>query len=283
MWVEKWYCWPMPARALEAVYQTPWVKRLLWRSIYDLLARRYRDQRWTFMNYGYRPPQQAVTLPLASEDEPDRSCIELYNVVAGAVDLTSCEVLEIGSGRGGGASFVARYLRPRRVVGIDVSPEAIALCRSRHAVPGLSFEVGDAEHLGYAAASFDAVLNIESSHCYGNPSAFLSEVRRVLRPGGHFLYADFRALSELDGWRAQLLASGLRLVSERDITQGVVAALDADHESKRGRIQEGVARPWVRMFSQFAALRGTFRYNQLRTGTVVYRVFVLQNAAPAVQ
>jgi hypothetical protein len=37
------------------------------------------------------------------------------------------------------------------------------------------------------------------------------------------------------------------------------------------------------MFSQFAALRGTFRYNQLRTGTVVYRVFVLQNAAPAVQ
>jgi len=270
----------MPARTLEAVYQTPWIKRLLWCSIYDLLARRYRDRRWTFMNYGYRPPPEAASLPLASDDEPDRSCIELYNVVASAVDLTASEVLEVGSGRGGGASFVARYLRPRRVVGVDVSPEAIALCRSRHAVPGLSFEVGDAEHLGYAAASFDAVLNVESSHCYGNPGAFLSEVRRVLRPGGHFLYADFRAKTELDAWRAQLVASGLRLVSERDITQGVVAALDADHDSKHGRIQAGVARPLVRMFSQFAALRGTFRYNQLRAGTVTYRAFVFQSDAP---
>src|SRR6185436_1093058 len=94
-------------RTLTLVYHTPWVKRLLWRSVYDFLARRYRDQRWTFMNYGYRPPHDKASVALAPEDEPDRSCIELYGLVAGAVDLTGGELLEVGSGRGGGASFVA--------------------------------------------------------------------------------------------------------------------------------------------------------------------------------
>jgi len=268
-------------RTLTLVYHTPWVKRLLWRSVYDFLARRYRDQRWTFMNYGYRPPHDKASVALAPEDEPDRSCIELYGLVAGAVDLTGGELLEVGSGRGGGASFVARYLRPRRLVGIDVSHEVVALCRSRHAVPGLSFEVGDAEHLNFADASFDAVLNIESSHCYGDRDAFLAEVRRVLRPGGYFLYADFRPRAELQSWRDQLLASGLRPVIEQDITQGVVAALDADDQAKRDLIRTLVARPLLRMFSQFAALRGTFRYDQLRSGALIYRAFVLQKDSPS--
>ena len=268
-------------RALSLVYHTPWVKRLLWRSAYDFLARCYRDRRWTFMNYGYRPPHGAVSLALSPEDEPDRSCIELYNLVAGAVNLAGGDLLEVGSGRGGGASFIVRHLRPRRMVGVDVSPKAVALCRARHALPGLSFEVGDAEQLRFAAASFDAVLNIESSHCYGNRDAFLGEVWRVLRPGGYFLYADFRPRDELRAWRDQLLTSGLRLVTEHDITRGVVAALDADDAAKRDLIQTQVARPLLRMFRQFAALRGTFRYDQLRDGALIYRVFAFQKDAAA--
>jgi ubiquinone/menaquinone biosynthesis C-methylase UbiE len=273
----------MLARAVSIAYRVPRVKRLLWRAGYDFLARRYRDQWWTFMNYGYRPPCGTSSLALAPEDEPDRSCIQLYHLVAGAVDLTGRELLEVGSGRGGGASFVARHLRPRRVVGIDVSPQAVAFCRARHATPGLSFEAGDAERLRFAPASFDAVLNIESSHCYGDLGAFLSEVRRVLRPDGHFLYADFRARAALDDWRAELLAAGLRLVVERDITPGIVAALDADDESKRCRIETLVDRPLMGTFRQFAALRGTIRYDALRSGTLVYRAFVFQNGAPSAQ
>jgi len=270
------------ARLFSIVYRMPQVKRLLWRSWYEFLARRYRDRQWTFMNYGYRPAHGAAALALAPEDEPDRSCIQLYHLVASAVELTGREVLEVGSGRGGGASFVARYHRPSRVVGVDVSPRAVAFCRARHAVPGLSFEVGNAEHLGFAAASFDAILNVESSHCYGDVGAFVREVRRVLRPEGHFLYADFRPRDELDTWRAGLLAAGLRLVVERDITPGVVAALDADDERKRRLIAAQVERPLRRAFHRFAALRGTALYDELRCGTMVYCVFVLQNSAATV-
>jgi len=267
------------ARVASIAYRIPSVKRLLWRSWYQFLARQYRDRQWTFMNYGHRSPHGTAALALAPEDEADRSCIQLYKVVAGGVDLTGREVLEVGSGRGGGASFVARYLRPRRVVGVDVSPLSVAFSRGRHAAPGLSFEVGNAEQLGFATASFDAVLNIESSHCYGDLAAFLREVRRVLRPDGHFLYADFRSRTEVDTWRAGLMATGLRLVAEYDITPGVVAALDVDDEWKRGLIQARVARPLVRAFGQFAALRGTVLYDKFRDGSVVYRAFVLQKSA----
>ena len=267
------------ARVVSIAYRMPPVKRALWRGWYDFLARRYRDRQWTFMNYGYRPTQGTAPLALALEEEPDRSCIQLYHLVASAVDLAGREVLEVGSGRGGGAAFVARHLRPSRLVGVDVSPQAVALCRARHAAPGLSFEVGNAEQLGFAAASFDAVLNVESSHCYGDMGAFAREVQRVLRPNGHFLYADFRSRAEVDAWRAGLIAAGLRLILERDITPGVVAALDADDEQKRGLIQARVARPLMRAFSQFAALRGTVLYDKLRDGSVAYRAFVFQNGA----
>ena len=59
----------------------------------------------------------------------------------------------------------------------------------------------------------------ESSCCYGDMGAFVREVQQVLRPNGHFLYADFHWRTELDTWRAGLLATGLRLVAERDITR----------------------------------------------------------------
>ena len=137
------------ARVVSIAYRMPPAKRLLWRSWYQFLARRYRDRQWTFMNYGHRPPHGAVPLALAPEDEPDRSCIQLYHLVAGAVDLTGREVLEVGSGRGGGASFVARYLRPSRVLGVDVSPVKIApmqggSCSSRKLQPPSSWGTAQA-------------------------------------------------------------------------------------------------------------------------------------------
>jgi len=262
-------------RLVSLAGRLPASKRLLWRSWYQFLATRYRDPRWTFMNYGYRSPGMSTAGPiLDTADEADRSCIQLYDVVAGAVPLAGRDVLEVGSGRGGGASYVARYLEPRRYVGIDLSPRAVALCRTRFDVPGLSFEVGDAERLPFGDASFDVVLNVESSHCYGHLPAFLGEVRRVLRPRGSFLYADFRPADELEAWRATLAAAGFELRSERNLTPGVVAALDADDDAKRALIASLVGRA----FREFAALRGSELYGLFRSGACQYRAFVL---APA--
>ena len=232
------------------------------------------------MNYGYRHPGRPDAGPaLAPADEPDRSCIQLYDVVAGTVPLAGRELLEVGCGRGGGASYTARYLKPRRTVGVDLSPRAIALCRARFAPDGeaLAFEIGDAERLPFGDASFDVVLNVESSHCYGSLPAFLREARRVLRrPDGRFLYADFRPRDEVAGWRDALAAAGFELCEDRDLTPGVVEALDADHDFKRARIARLVGRPLAGVFQEFAALRGSEVYQRFRSGELAYHAFVLR-------
>ncbi len=260
------------ARVVSLASRRPTSKRWLWRGWYQFLAGRYGEPSWTFMNYGFRAPD-GPPLVLAPEDEPDRSFIQLYDTVAGAVPLAGRDVLEVGCGRGGGASFVARYHRPRSLVAVDLAPRAVALCRARFAVPGLSFDVGDAECLPFAAATFDAVLNVESSHCYGRIGDFFREVRRVLRPGGSFLYADFRPREEVDAWRVALGDAGFRIDAERDLTPGVVAALDADDDAKRSMIATIVDRPFGRVFHQFAGLRGTAIYEELRSGALAYRAF----------
>ena len=65
---------------------------------------------------------------------------------------------------------------------------------------------GDAQNLPFPDESFDAVINVEASHIYPNFERFLGEVARVLRPGGHFLYADFRNRDGIPDWEAALAA-----------------------------------------------------------------------------
>jgi SAM-dependent methyltransferase len=235
------------------------------------------------MNYGYRPPagEAAAPVHLDAAEEGDRSFIQLYDAVARGAPLAGRDVLEVGCGRGGGAAYVARAFEARRVVAVDLSPRAIALCRRRFGHPRLWFEAGDAERLPFGDGSFDVVLNVESSHCYGHFELFLREVRRVLRPEGHFLYADFRPRADVPAWRASLEAAGFKITGERDLRPGVVAALDADDARKRSLIAGIVDRPLTRIFGEFAALAGTELNAALRNGDLDYRAFTLAPATRA--
>lgn len=230
-----------------------------------------------FMNYGYASLDPCEPgLELRAEDEANRYSIQLYHRVAGAVDLRGKDVLEVGCGRGGGASFILRYLGPRSFVGLDFSWPGIRFASRWHRLDGLALVQGDAEALPFPSASFDAVVNVESSHCYPSMERFLQEVARVLRPGGYFLFADLRHRDQVDTLRQQVKQSGLRICQEEVITPQVVRALELDSERKNALIQKKVfplARPAVR---EFAAVKGSQGYEFFRSGTWQYLRFVLQ-------
>jgi len=259
---------------------SPWFKRTLWRRWYQHLAG-YKLADWRFMNYGYGSlDDNAPPLSLRPEDEPNRFAVALYHHVAGAVPLTNLDVLEVGSGRGGGAEYVARCLGPKQMTGLDFSAKAVRFCRQTYHLDTLSFVAGDAEALPFDDVSFDAVVNVESSHCYGRPSKFFAEVERVLRPGGHFLFADLRGAAELDNLHQELVATGLEVLAKEDITANVLAALQLDSERKWKIIEQSVSKRWLGVFREFAAIEGSQIYAGFQDRSAVYVRYLLRKPGP---
>ncbi|MBO3759340.1 class I SAM-dependent methyltransferase [Ciceribacter sp. L1K22] len=244
----------------------PRAQKWVWKRIYNLLSRFWSDGDWRFMNYGFVP---AKPFELRPEDEAERAFIGLYQQAVDGLPVEGARVLEIGSGRGGGSRYVARYYSPAAVTGLDYSPETVRRARKLNAdVPVLSFTTGDAENLPFPDGSFDIVVNIESSHCYGDVPAFAREVSRVLKPGGWFTFADMRPKSQLAALDIQLGAPGLELVENRNISKGVVAALNAAETRKSERI--GKAFLFRRFISEFSGSKGSMLYKGLKGGSVVY-------------
>src|SRR4051794_29927493 len=88
----------------------PGAHKVVVRGWYQFLSLMDRRASMILMNYGYAPLDPGAAVPaLRPEDEKDRYCIQLYHHVASACDLRGKDVLEVGCGRGGGASYVARY------------------------------------------------------------------------------------------------------------------------------------------------------------------------------
>lgn len=256
---------------------SPYLKKLLWRQWYQFLAGYYQKKDWSFMNYGYAPlDHQAEKLNLDNTEEPNRYGIQLYHHVAKAINLKDLKVLEVGSGRGGGSYYIKRYLKPKTMVGVDFSAKAVAFCNKIYSVEGLSFVTGNAEFLPFDDNSFDVIVNVESSHCYGSMDAFLKQVKRVLRQGGYFLYADFRSQQKIDILQKQLNQSGMTFIKETNITPNVVEALNLDNEHRMALIQKLIPKLFLKSFQEFAGIKGSKMYEGFRTERLIYLSFILQ-------
>ncbi len=232
-------------------------RRMAWKPIYELLATVLPLRNWRFMNYGYSPGPHELPVLLQPEDEEERLPLQLYHYLATKGDMNGKDVLEVGCGRGGGSYYMARYLAPRSLTGLDLAEAAIAFCRKHWQHPSLRFVRGDAEDLPFPDQSFDVVINVESSHAYGSFPQFLSEVKRVLRPNGILLITDMRLEGDLPVMQEALHMSGMKVVEEEDITHLVVKAIEEGDKRKRVRIRKLV--PWwlTGFFQEFAGVKGS--------------------------
>ncbi|MEZ4656921.1 MAG: class I SAM-dependent methyltransferase [Caldilineaceae bacterium] len=248
-------------------------RRILWKYWYPYLTRLTKDTSLVFLNYGYIDD---CSINLQRADETNRLYIQLYHHVVGAIDLTGLDVMEVSCGHGGGASYVTRYLHPKAMLGVDRNPSAIEFCRNHHAVKDLAFVQGDAEALQFDSHSYDAIINIEASHCYGNMAQFLKEVNRLLRPGGYFLYADFRTQAGYAMLSEHLMRSGLKIIKKENITSNVLQAMEIDDPSKRQLIQQlapGILRKPV---ARFAGVKGSNIFNAFASEEMIYVSYVLR-------
>jgi 27-O-demethylrifamycin SV methyltransferase len=102
-------------------------------------------------------------------------------------------VLDVGCGTGAPACYLAST-RKAHVLGITTSEVGVQAASARAATEGVtdlaSFEQRDGMDNGLAAASFDRVWVLESSHLMRDRERLMSECARVLRPGGRLVLCD---------------------------------------------------------------------------------------------
>ncbi|HZA27160.1 MAG TPA: class I SAM-dependent methyltransferase [Actinomycetota bacterium] len=93
--------------------------------------------------------------------------------------------LDVGTGTGGGALEIAARFPETEVFGVDFSAPMVARAASRvppNLAGRVSFRQADASSLPFGDAEFDLVA-------HNNMIPFFDEITRVLRPGGHALFA----------------------------------------------------------------------------------------------
>lgn len=117
--------------------------------------------------------------------------------------LPGKEVLEVGVGTG---LALPQYLPEKQVTGIDVSFDMLAKARARSAKLGLkhvrSILEMDAQSTSFADDQFDIAVAMFVASVVPDPHALLSEMRRVVKPGGTLLFVNhFARMGGPEAWR----------------------------------------------------------------------------------
>jgi SAM-dependent methyltransferase len=115
--------------------------------------------------------------------------LEILEKTLGSID--GGRVLDVATQRGGFVEVLMEHLKSfTEIVGIDINEKHIETARNNLEGEGIRFMVMDAGHLDFEDECFDMVTISASLHHLSNIPQALGEMKRVLRPGGHFLIVE---------------------------------------------------------------------------------------------
>lgn len=175
-------------------------------------------------------------------------------------------ILEVASALGGPARMVARHFGAT-VVCVDMNPMMQRALRASAVAEGLGFRLmpirARTERMPFADGAFDAAWS-QDALCHMEKPAVLTEVARVLRPGGVFAFSDWirrDALAEADwadlsrtwgfpslltvaGYVAAADAAGLDVLLAEDRTAAVAALPRANTVADQEVFERAFAARW---------------------------------------
>lgn len=176
---------------------------------------------------GHHGPRQGPVMDAEAVRAAYRRWAGIYDAVFGGIflrarrravalvnELPGRDVLEVGVGTG---LALPNYLPSKRVTGIDLSAEMLAVARKRVASRGVTNVVGlhemDAEATTFPDASFDVAVAMFVASVVPHPRALLAEMRRVVRPGGNLVFiSHFAAEKGPRWWIERTLAPASRAI-----------------------------------------------------------------------
>ena len=247
---------------------------LVYKALYWYISTVDKKKEVLFMNYGYHDSSEAIEL--LDIDEINRYSIQLYHRLAKMVDIKGKDIVEIGSGRGGGIAYITKRFEPASALGIDLDAKAAKFGNAHYKIDGLTFKHGNAQHLDIADNSIDIIFNVESSHRYPNMQLFLNEVYRTLKPGGNFLFTDFRYKKDMEALIQLLAKYQFVKFDEQFVNKEVVKALELDTIRREALVEKYAPLFLHKAFHDFAGNCGSPTFNNLISGEMIYFVFCFQ-------
>ncbi|OUL34181.1 methyltransferase type 11 [Nostoc sp. T09] len=101
-------------------------------------------------------------------------------------------VLDIACGTGEFERLLLSEYSSQQIVGVDISEKMLAIAKHKlKAYPQVLFKRASASNLPFDSNSFDVIVCANSFHYFDNPSAALTEMRRVLKPKGKVIILDW--------------------------------------------------------------------------------------------
>lgn len=106
-------------------------------------------------------------------------------------DVTGAHVLEVGCGEGAGAQTLLGRLGAAQVTAIDLDPNQVRRAQRRlHGEDRAQVQLGDVTALPVVDSSVDAVADFGIIHHVPDWRVAVTEIARVLRPGGQFVFEE---------------------------------------------------------------------------------------------
>ncbi len=151
------------------------------------------------MNHrGYQHDFAQSHAEMYSDEGRVRKAITTRMILAEAFGdrLAHSSVLDVGCSTGIIDSEIAPWVGS--LTGIDIDANAIEFARCRHVAPNLTFKLGDAMNIDAPESSFDIVLCAQVYEHVPDASRLMSEIERVLRPGGVCYFAATNRLNPME-------------------------------------------------------------------------------------
>jgi ubiquinone/menaquinone biosynthesis C-methylase UbiE len=182
---------------------------------------------WGYWGDGDRVDDSMTSFAHAAERMSQRVC-------AAARVSDGQRILDVGCGWGGTIASLNEQLSHVSLTGLNIDPRQIERARRRvRAKKGnsVTFVEGDACEMPLADSSFDVVIALECAFHFPDRRRFLSESRRVLRPGGRLVVADFvpapAVVPLLPAQKLLFGAYGRHVLGPADVTYSVERYRDA--------------------------------------------------------
>ena len=167
------------------------------RLLYRIASTHAFSERGLYLNLGYW--ETATTI--------DDACEAMVKLIGQTAGLTpDDEVVDVGFGFADQDLYWMQHFAPKRIIGINITPEQVRVARQRVAERGLSDRIdlreGSATATGLPDACCDVVIALECAFHFRTREHFFHEAARILRPGGRIVLADSIPTGpEFNSWR----------------------------------------------------------------------------------